>query len=153
MARFAPASASKVRLDQFLAGLRQHLHGDVVRDRFLLDDRRGTKSKSVCDGGGKADLDLLVAELHQQHRTCVILRSASIGSISDWLPSRRSTEHQTGGAVIVRSGQVRSFRPTIGKGRYFAAGFGMLMTGSSNECGLALRSFQDREVKRVMGVS
>jgi hypothetical protein len=32
------------------------------------------------------------------------LRSASIGSISAWLPSRRSTLHQTGGFVITRDG-------------------------------------------------
>ena len=47
----------------------------------------------------------------------------SIGSISAWLPSRRSTLHQTGGWVSTASGQVRSFRRTGAKGRYLLAGF------------------------------
>ena len=37
-----------------------------------------------------------------------ILRSASIGSMRAWLPSRRSTAHQRGAWVITWSGQVRS---------------------------------------------
>ena len=50
------------------------------------------------------------------------LRSASIGSISAWLPSRRSTLHHTGGAVITRDGHVRSDSAIGAKGRYFADG-------------------------------
>ncbi|CAB4717522.1 unannotated protein [freshwater metagenome] len=38
------------------------------------------------------------------------LRGGSIGSINAWLPSRRSTEHHLGAAVIVFAGQVRSAR-------------------------------------------
>jgi len=34
--------------------------------------------------------------------------TASIGSISDWLPSRRSELHQIGAVVMVFDGQVRS---------------------------------------------
>ena len=41
------------------------------------------------------------------------LRTGSIGSISAWLPSRRSTEHQSGALSMVRFGHVRS-RSTIG---------------------------------------
>ena len=37
-----------------------------------------------------------------------ILRSGPIGSISAWLPSRKSTEHQIGALVSVFVGQVRS---------------------------------------------
>ena len=47
------------------------------------------------------------------------LRSASIGSISAWLPSRRSTLHQTGGLEMTWSGHVRSANATGAKGRYF----------------------------------
>src|ERR1700751_2981940 len=36
------------------------------------------------------------------------LRAGLIGSISAWLPSRRSTAHHRGARVITRSGQVRS---------------------------------------------
>jgi hypothetical protein len=45
-----------------------------------------------------------------------------MGSISAWLPSRRSTEHHTGGAVIVLAGQVRSGRLMGGNGLYFSIG-------------------------------
>jgi hypothetical protein len=43
------------------------------------------------------------------------LRSASIGSMSAWLPSRRSTLHHCGAAVVVRLGQVRSASSTGAK--------------------------------------
>ena len=36
------------------------------------------------------------------------LRSTPIGSISAWLPSRRSTEHQIGAFSITRDGHLRS---------------------------------------------
>ena len=47
-----------------------------------------------------------------------IFFAASIGSISDWLPSRRSVASQIGAWLITWSGQVRSGRRTGGKGRY-----------------------------------
>jgi len=40
------------------------------------------------------------------------LRAGLIGSISAWLPSRRSVESQRGAAVTVLPGQVRSGRRT-----------------------------------------
>src|SRR3712207_6581353 len=46
------------------------------------------------------------------------LRSGVMGSISAWLPSRRSTAHQRGATVVTFSGQVRSGRPTGVKGAY-----------------------------------
>ena len=45
-----------------------------------------------------------------------------IGSISDWLPSRRSVLIQIGACSIVRLGHFRPVRRTAGKGRYFSAG-------------------------------
>ena len=50
------------------------------------------------------------------------LRAASIGSISAWLPSRRSTLHHNGGAVITLSGQVRAPLSIGANGRYFLVG-------------------------------
>ena len=44
------------------------------------------------------------------------LRSGVIGSISAWLPSRRSTAHQRGAAVVTVSGHVRSGRAIGVKG-------------------------------------
>ena len=40
----------------------------------------------------------------------VRLRAGLIGSISAWLPSRRSVDSQRGAAVMVFPGQVRSGR-------------------------------------------
>ena len=45
------------------------------------------------------------------------LRAAFIGSISAWLPSRRSVESQRGAAVMMRDGHCRSGRSTGGNGR------------------------------------
>src|SRR4051812_8667926 len=50
------------------------------------------------------------------------LRSASMGSISAWLPSRRSTLHQMGGLVITCEGQVRSASAIGWNGRYLTDG-------------------------------
>src|SRR5882724_11872955 len=52
------------------------------------------------------------------------LRAGSIGSIRAWLPSRRSTLHQVGGAVIARLGHVRSAMSMGVNGRYLDAGVG-----------------------------
>ncbi|MNR54836.1 hypothetical protein D3C85_1751010 [compost metagenome] len=48
--------------------------------------------------------------------------SASIGSISDWLPSRRSELSQIGAWVMVFDGQVRSAMAICGKARYLVDG-------------------------------
>ena len=44
------------------------------------------------------------------------LRAAFIGSMSAWLPSRRSVDSQRGAAVMVRLGHCRSGRSTAGNG-------------------------------------
>src|SRR5581483_620674 len=51
-----------------------------------------------------------------------ILRSGPIGSISAWLPSRKSTLHQIGALVMVRPGHFRSGRLMGWNGRYFKDG-------------------------------
>ena len=48
--------------------------------------------------------------------------SAPIGSISDWLPSRRSVDSQRGALSMVRLGHWRSGRWICGKERYFTEG-------------------------------
>ncbi len=48
--------------------------------------------------------------------------SPSIGSISAWLPSRRSVDSQRGGWVMVRDGHSRLGRSICGKGRYLVEG-------------------------------
>ena len=44
------------------------------------------------------------------------LRSLSIGEMSAWLPSRKSTLHQIGALVMTASGQVRSVKRIGSKG-------------------------------------
>jgi hypothetical protein len=51
-----------------------------------------------------------------------ILRSAFIGSNSDWLPSRRSELIQIGGLVMLREGHWRLGKSMLGKARYLVAG-------------------------------
>src|SRR3954453_22039581 len=50
------------------------------------------------------------------------LRSGVIGSISAWLPSRRSTAHQRGATVVTFSGQGRSGSATGVNGAYLPIG-------------------------------
>jgi len=45
-----------------------------------------------------------------------------MGSISDWLPSRRSELHQMGAVVMDFDGQVRSGKSMVGNARYFVEG-------------------------------
>src|SRR6476661_8099964 len=50
------------------------------------------------------------------------LRSGVIGSISAWLPSRRSTAHQRGATVVTFSGHVRSGSGIVANGAYLPIG-------------------------------
>jgi hypothetical protein len=51
--------------DQVLAGLHEDLHGDILGDLVLLD-QPADEVVVLLAGGGKADLDLLEAQLDQQ---------------------------------------------------------------------------------------
>src|SRR5271157_995776 len=60
------------------------------------------------------------------------LRAASMGSISAWLPSRKSTLHQVGAAAMTALGQLLFFRSMGVKARYLVEGlrsFGSLSQG------------------------
>lgn len=70
-----------------------------------------TKSKSVCDAAGKAT-SISLNPIFTSRLNMRFLRSTPIGSISAWLPSRRSTEHQIGALVSTCEGQRRSGRLT-----------------------------------------
>jgi hypothetical protein len=113
-------------LDQLLAALHEHLDGDVVGDAVLLDQLAHEVEVGLA-GRGEADLDLLEA-----HRTSSSnmrsLRVGSIGSMSAWLPSRRSTEHHSGAVSIVTFGQVRSVSTIGTNGVYFSKGIGVGVT-------------------------
>jgi hypothetical protein len=72
-----------------------------------------TKSNSICDDEGKPT-SISLKPIATSALNMRSLRATFIGSISDWLPSRRSTLHQMGGLVICFSGQVRSGKETGG---------------------------------------
>ncbi len=80
-----------------------------------------TKSKSVCEAEGNATSISLKPSATSRSKNRA-LRSAFMGSIKAWLPSRRSVEHQRGARVSVRAGHWRSGRDTAGKGRYLFCG-------------------------------
>ena len=80
-----------------------------------------TKSKSVCEAAGKPtsiSLKPVLTSMSNMRR----LRAASIGSISAWLPSRRSTLHHWGGRVMTVSGQVRRSSGMGAKALYLSRG-------------------------------
>ena len=87
-----------------------------------------TKSNSVCEADGKPT-SISLKPMATSISNMRSLRATSIGSISAWLPSRRSTLHQTGGRDSTASGQVRSVNRTGAKGRYLLAGlFNMVIS-------------------------
>src|SRR3989338_10672789 len=89
-----------------------------------------TKSKSVCEADGKPT-SISFKPTATRHLKKRIFFSASIGSISDWLPSRRSDDSQIGARVMVCDGQVRSGILIGVKARYLLEGsFNMLMAES-----------------------
>ncbi|MNC51470.1 hypothetical protein D3C75_1007630 [compost metagenome] len=80
-----------------------------------------TKSKSVCEAEGKEASISFTPTLTRVFQKRSFF-TASIGSINDWLPSRRSELHQIGVWVMVFDGQVRSGKLTVGKALYFFEG-------------------------------
>ena len=88
--------------------------------RFSSISRR-TKLNSVCEADGKPT-SISLKPMFTSSWNISSLRSTLIGSISAWLPSRRSVLSQIGALVSTASGQVRSFRPTGANGRYLEAG-------------------------------
>ena len=61
------------------------------------------------------------------------LRSGSIGSMSAWLPSRRSTLHHSGAFSMRLLGQVRSSSTSGSQGLYFSKGMrvGVTLAGGN----------------------
>ena len=95
------------------------LHRHPVGDQVLVDE--GPQDLVLClGGGGKAHLDLRKADLAQGLEEFQLLLQVH-GVYQAWLPSRRSTLHQTGAWVMVLSGQVRSGRGDGGEGFVFPA--------------------------------
>ncbi len=118
--RLAPRTLSNVR---WISSSRAWVRTWIVTSsgtRFSSIKSR-TKSKSGCEAEGKPtsiSLNPMRTSTSKRRR----LRWTSIGSISAWLPSRRSTLHHAGALVMARSGHLRSDRPTGGYGRYLWMG-------------------------------
>ena len=66
-----------------------------------------TKSNSVCDADGNPT-SISLNPQRTSRSNIRRFRSGSIGSISAWLPSRRSTLHHRGAVVVTRLGHRRS---------------------------------------------
>jgi len=106
-----------------------------------------TKSKSVCDADGKPTSISLTPTATRVWNMRSFL-SASIGSISDWLPSRRSELSQIGALSITLLGQVRSGMSICGKARYFCDGFlSMGMAISSKRVAAGRQAIRDRRAR------
>ena len=121
MARGAPASASKVRR---ISSSRACVSTWIVTSSgisFCSISRR-TKSKSACEADGKPT-SISLKPMRTSISNMRSLRAGSIGSISAWLPSRRSTLHHSGGRSSTASGQRLSARRTGAKARYLVAGW------------------------------
>src|SRR5689334_18007460 len=90
---------------------------------FSISSR--TKSKSVSDAAGKPT-SISLKPMSQSILNMRVLRSESIGSISAWLPSRRSTAHQIGALVMTLDGHCRFGRSMGLKGTYFSPAVGIM---------------------------
>ena len=83
--------------------------------------RRRQKSNSICEAEGKP-ISISLKPIPTSIWKYSSFSSTLIGCASAWLPSRRSTLHQTGAEVRARFGHWRSGRSTCGKGRYLVTG-------------------------------
>src|SRR3990167_8173347 len=129
MAFFAPRRDSKVRA---IKSSRPWVSTWMVvsSGMWLSSIRVRTKSKSVCDAAGnEASISFTPTATRVFQKRSFF--TASIGSISDWLPSRRSELHQIGAVVMVFDGQVRSGISMVGNARYFEDGSLSMLIGKS----------------------
>src|SRR5690606_40344020 len=81
-------------------------------------------SSDLCEADGKPT-SISLKPIFKSCSNMRSLRSTLMGSISDWLPSRRSVLIQMGGWVMRLLGQVRSekSRSKATNGRYLSEGF------------------------------
>src|SRR5215211_326209 len=83
--------------------------------------RRRQKSNSICEALGKPT-SISLKPIRTSISKYSSFSSTLIGWARAWLPSRRSTLHQVGADVRVRSGHWRFGNLTGGNGRYFKDG-------------------------------
>ena len=124
MARLAPRQASKVRS---ISSGRLCVSTWMVTSSGIIfcSISSRTKSKSVSDAAGKPT-SISLKPISTSSLNIRVLRSESIGSISAWLPSRRSTAHQIGGLVMTTLGHLRSLSAIGLNGTYFSPAVGII---------------------------
>ena len=144
MARLAPRQASKVRS---ISSGRLCVSTWMVTSSgiILCSISSRTKSKSVSDAAGKPT-SISLKPIWQSSLNIRVLRSESIGSISAWLPSRRSTAHQIGGLVMTLDGHCRLGRSMGLKGTYFSPAVGIMGFWGDID-----RLLAPRTAKRLLG--
>src|SRR4029079_7346214 len=144
IACLAPRQASKVRS---ISSGRDCVSTWMVTSSgiifFSISSR--TKSKSVSDAAGKPT-SISLKPIWQSSLNIRVLRSESIGSISAWLPSRRSTAHQIGGLVMTLDGHCRAGRSMGLKGTYFSPAVGIMGFWGDID-----RLLAPRTAKRLLG--
>ena len=118
--------------DQRLARLRQHLDDDVVGNAALLD-QPAHEVEVGLRRRREADLDFLVAHLHEQ------LEHAQLALAVHRLDQRlvavaKVDAHQIGGRVSVFAGQVRSESAIGVNGRYLVVGSVFMRTSLCCSC-------------------
>ena len=120
MARRAPRMASKVRR---IRCSRAWVSTWMVTSSGIMPCSTSwrQKSKSVSEAEGKPT-SISLKPMRHSSSNMRRLRSGPMGSTSAWLPSRRSTEHQTGALSMTLPGQIRSVRPTGSKPWYLWIG-------------------------------
>ena len=123
MARGMPMQASRVRS---MSSPRDWVSTEMVTSSGIAPSstRERTKSKSVWEAAGKP-ISISLKPMLTSRSKMARLAWGPMGSMRDWLPSRRSVLSQRGAAVMRLSGQVRSGRSmetTSRNGRYLANG-------------------------------
>jgi len=125
MARRAPSGFKGAAMSS--DGLRQHLNGDIVRHQVLLDDFAHEIEIGLRGRGNPTSISLkpIFTSMSNMRR----LRAPSMGSISAWFPSRRSTLHQSR-RRMTRLGQVYP-GGRWGKGAYLVDGLRNMLLSHS----------------------
>ena len=153
---FGPFDALEGAVDQVIARLGQHLDGDVVGDHVLFD-QFAHEVEVGLGGGGKADLDLLEAHLHQHLEHAPLARAVhrfdqglvAVAQV-DRAPDRRRGDDPArplpvrqvdgfeGGVLLARNDPFADFPGAVRRG-FAVHGLGSSLPGGATSWGSAAR--------------
>ena len=100
-----------------LARLREDDDGDVLRDQVLVD-QNACEVEVRLGRRREPDLDLLEAEPHEQVEHAPLARAVHRVDQRLVAVAQVDASTQRGARSMIRDGQVRSGRSTVGYGRY-----------------------------------